>query len=374
MQRVESPTRAGLEERLQELNLWPSGGEPWYDESAAYEFSEREIETLETAADTLETLIFEAVAHVVHHDRFGDLGIGPKLAAFAADSVKRGDPSVYGRLDLAWDGTGAPKLLEYNADTPTALLEAAVLQWEWLKALHPQSDQYNAIHEALVERWRGLKRQSGLSKIVFAGVLDEDDDRATLTYLEDTAHQAGWLVGLQEIGDLGFDGRRFVDAADQPLEALFKLYPWDWMADEPFFDPLVAADIAIMEAPWRVIASSKGLLAVLWDMFPGHPNLLPASFRREAIDGPAIGKALFGREGSGIDVDGVDGVAPPLPTPYDRQPKVWQAWHPLPQFDGWHPVLGLWSVGGEPVGMGIREDRSLITGAGARFRPHRIVG
>jgi glutathionylspermidine synthase len=36
---------------------------------------------------------------------------------------------LYGRFDLAYRGDGPPKLLEYNADTPTALFEAAVVQW-----------------------------------------------------------------------------------------------------------------------------------------------------------------------------------------------------------------------------------------------------
>jgi glutathionylspermidine synthase len=41
-------------------------------------------------------------------------------------SWERDDFSLYGRFDLAFDGRSAPRLLEYNADTPTALLEASV--------------------------------------------------------------------------------------------------------------------------------------------------------------------------------------------------------------------------------------------------------
>ena len=32
---------------------------------------------------------------------------------------------LMGRFDLAWDGNGPPKLLEYNADTPSVLVESA---------------------------------------------------------------------------------------------------------------------------------------------------------------------------------------------------------------------------------------------------------
>ena len=76
-----------------------------------------------------------------------------------SDPGRRGEPSLYGRLDLRWDGTGPPKLLEYNADTPTALFEAAVVQWEWLQCLEDgaaRHDQFNSLHEALIAAWRAL--------------------------------------------------------------------------------------------------------------------------------------------------------------------------------------------------------------------------
>lgn len=44
---------------------------------------------------------------------------------FVRQSWQTQQPSLYSRLDLAWDGIGEPKLLENNADTPTSLYEAA---------------------------------------------------------------------------------------------------------------------------------------------------------------------------------------------------------------------------------------------------------
>ncbi len=49
------------------------------------------------------------------------------------DSWRRDEKSLYGRLDLSYGGSGPAKLLEYNADTPTSLFEAAVFQWTWLE-------------------------------------------------------------------------------------------------------------------------------------------------------------------------------------------------------------------------------------------------
>ena len=45
---------------------------------------------------------------------------------------------------------------------------------------------------------------------------------------------------------------------------------------------------------------------------------------------------------------------------------------PLPEFDGFKPVIGLWMAGGACCGMGIREDKSAITGNLSRFKPHFI--
>src|SRR5207248_5991552 len=55
---------------------------------------------------------------------------------------------------LAYNGSGPPKLLEYNADTPTSVLEAAVIQWFWMKDVFPRMDQFNTIHERLIEAWK----------------------------------------------------------------------------------------------------------------------------------------------------------------------------------------------------------------------------
>ena len=52
---------------------------------------------------------------------------------YVADSWARGEPSLYGRFDFAYDGAGPAKLYEYNADTPTSIFETAVFQWLWLE-------------------------------------------------------------------------------------------------------------------------------------------------------------------------------------------------------------------------------------------------
>jgi glutathionylspermidine synthase len=347
---------------------------PYWAEDAAYVVTPESIEALHTAVDELAVMIEVAVEHVIAGNRFPELGIPPALARLAAESWEADEPSLYGRFDLNWDGKGPPKLFEYNADTPTALFEASVVQWHWLDERFPAADQYNSIHEGLIETWSRWRIDRKMRGMHFACVPEDDDDLITTAYLQDTAAQAGIAGRLIDLGDVGWDGRRFVDLETAPITSLFKLYPWDWLAEEPFFAHVAACGIRMIEPAWRAIAASKGILAILWELFPGHPSLLPASFDRRAIEGPAVTKPLFGREGASIVID--DGRGRRLATTdgaYDDMATVAQAFAPLPDFDGWRPVVGAWMIGGEARGIGIREERSLVTGRGARFVPHMIA-
>lgn len=98
-------------------------------------------------------------AIVASEELMEKLGIPEAHRDYVADSWRNGEPELYGRFDLAYDGTGPAKLLEYNADTPTSLYESASFQWSWLEGqiaaggLIEGDDQFNGIHEALVERF-----------------------------------------------------------------------------------------------------------------------------------------------------------------------------------------------------------------------------
>ena len=78
-----------------------------------------------------------AVQHVIDNKLYAQMGIPASAVPLVETSWEAEPPSLYGRFDLAYCGNGPPKLLEYNADTPTSLLEAAVAQWYWLEDAHP---------------------------------------------------------------------------------------------------------------------------------------------------------------------------------------------------------------------------------------------
>jgi glutathionylspermidine synthase len=365
-------------------------GEPYWDESAYYAFSLREIEDdLEAPTAALEAMCRELVGQAVSNDHImRRLAIPEHFWNFIAASWNRHDGSLYGRFDLCYDGQGPAKMLEYNADTPTTVFETAVFQWSWLEDAIAQqivpssADQFNSLHERLIAGWKTLISPASTSpihrQIHFAGMLDNPEDAGTLAYLADTAIQAGAVTRLIAMDAIGRTRKGlFVDADDTPIDIAFKLYPWEWMFREEFGAFLVGASTRWIEPPWKAILSSKGILPLLWEMFPGHPNLLPAYFaddpKRAALGDSYVIKPLHSREGANVEIVVGGNVIEADDGPYDDEPKILQAVAPLPAFDGNYAVLGSWIAAGVPAGLSVREDKGPITKNTSRFRPHAII-
>lgn len=405
MQKMTLPERPGWRERAAELGFTfaDMGGEPYWDETSAYRLTLREIEDgIEAPSTELHAMCREAVALAVGSEEWlARLDIPRIHWDLVEQSWSRGEPELYGRLDLAHDGRGPVKLLEYNADTPTSLYESASFQWLWFEesrdagVLGPQTDQFNRIHEALVERWAEICAPG--EDVHFAADKDNPEDYATVEALAWAAREGGLGAHFTDLSEIGVtEEGQLADDRDRVIGTLFKLYPWEDMLRDDFAANLQPSGTRFIEPPWKAVLSNKGLLALLWQMFPGHPNLLPAFFAADveaarrgeatpfaeaiAAAGPALSrghvtKPLFSREGAGVVITeaGRETERAPDDT-YSHHPRIVQALAPLPVFDGFHPVLGAWIVGEECVGLGIREDRARITHNLSRFKPHFIEG
>jgi len=366
------PARAGWRQRVEDAGLLWHGaeGEPYWSEDRSLALTLAAAETLEDAANELHALCLDACDQIVRRGWWERLALPEQAIGMVQTSWLAGDPALYGRFDLAWDGRGTPRLLEYNADTPTSLLEAAVIQWQWLEDVAPESDQLNSLHEALVERWRIFPEPL----VHFACAWENLEDRQTIAYLAETAEQAGKSVELLDMAEIGFsETGEFTDGTERPIQRLFKLYPWEWMAEEPFFAEIGQQRSRFTEPAWKMMLSNKGILPILWELNPGHPLLLPASLSRDGIGAVErwVEKPLFGREGDGVEIRS---RGPFHSRQRDEAPRVYQAHHPLFQSADQHVVWGLWMVGDRCHGLSARGDRSPITGNLSRFLPHRIDG
>ncbi|MFN3273842.1 MAG: glutathionylspermidine synthase family protein [Paracoccus sp. (in: a-proteobacteria)] len=407
MQKIALPARPDLAEKAAEVGFTFANmhGEPYWDETSAYRFTLAQIEQdIEDPATDLHAMTREAVDHIVASEALmAKLGIPPEHFDLIADSWARNEPEIYGRMDLAYDGTGPAKLLEYNADTPTSLYESAAFQWQWLEdqlaagVLPEGADQFNGIHEALTERFRELFAAD--TDIHFTALPGNPEDYATVESLAWAAREAGMGAHYSDLDKIGVspDGQ-FLDADGRVIGTLFKLYPWEDLLADDYARHLAGSGCMFLEPAWKALVSNKGLLPVLWEMFEGHPNLLPAFFAEDVADAlvgggramPAVAaafdrvrdqmaaghvvKPLFSREGAGVSIVERGAVSEESPAgDYDRHPRIVQALHPLPEFDGFRPVLGAWIAGHACVGLGLREDRSRITQDLSRFKPHFIA-
>lgn len=380
MRRLTIDPRPNWQKRVEEYGLYyhTLRGEPYWDESACYQFTTYEVDRIEEATNALHAMCLELVQEVIDNRMFGLFFIPKEFEEYVIRSWETDEPSIYGRFDLAYDGVDAPKLLEYNADTPTALVEAAVAQWVWLKDVDERGDQFNSIHEHLIDAWKDLlARDSG--PIHFAAVteaVDTPEDYITAEYMRDTAMQAGAKTSFIPITDISWDRPRrcFVDNTGFPIHRCFKLYPWEWMVNEEFAPHIRTSSTRWVEPAWKMILSCKSILPLLYQRFPDSPFLLPASFD-ELPGGSYVKKPVHAREGANIEVVIGGRVVQTTDGPYVGGANIYQQLATqLKPHDGRYPVIGSWVINGEACGMGIREDESLITGNTSRFVPHQMVG
>lgn len=363
---------------------------PYWNESAWYELTLEEVETLESATEELWAMCLDAASFMASPGSgMTDqrLGLPAGSMEVIRRSMERRDPALYARFDLAYGPDGSIRMLEINGDTPTGLVETGVVQWRWLEEVMPDLDQWNSVHDRLVNAWRRLRTSGVLtgSEVHFLYDLGEGEAydggemEMTIHYLMDTAVQAGLATFAHPMAMVGWnpDDREFRDVNDYRITNAFKLYAWEVLLGEPFGRHIVEQrerePVRWFEPAWKALLSTKALLPVLWERNPGHRLLLPAYF-----DGPHdltdwVAKPLHGREGDNIRIhlaDSVEDIV--MPGDYGAEGFVYQAYTDLPVYEGNHVVLGSWIIDNEAAGMVVRESDGPVTDYFSRVVPHVI--
>ena len=385
MKRIIYPERDNWQQRHLDIgfdyyNLPSTDGSIYWSEGVSYEFHLKQIEQLEDAANELHQMCLQVAARIIQSGDYPDYFQIPQTAIPSIEySWKAKAPMLYGRFDFAYDGQNI-KMLEYNADTPTGLLEASVAQWHWIEEVQnvPHRDQFNSIHEDLIERWKQLFAPKSL--VHFAACQEAGrEDWGNLEYLMDTAFQAGLSVSELSMENLGWDQTQFVDLNDQAINHLFKLYPWEWIWEENF-STYIKADTQWIEPCWKMLLSNKAILVELWKQFPHHPLLLEShAFNpNDRFNGKWVRKPILAREGANIhiiqnNVDCGEASGSFHFKDYDKYGYIMQKWAPTPLHEGMLPTLGLWMVGDECSGLSIREDVYDVIGNDAHFAAHYFV-
>lgn len=347
---------------------------PYWKEDAYYQLSSQDVTKIEQATAELWRMCLIAVQHVIDHKLYPLFSIPQKAIGLIEQSWEADEPSIYGRFDLGYDGEQI-KLFEFNADTPTSLFEAAIVQWFWLQDFNREGDQFNVLHEQLIAYWKHLKLYLYDGPLHFACIKGSLEDLTTVEYMRDCAIQAGLETKLIFMDDLGWDEQTatFVDMEDQPVRNIFKLYPWEWMVEEPFFDQLlVKKDMHWIEPAWKMILSNKAILPVLWELFPDSPYLLEAYTEAENTLSSYVRKPILSREGANIQIVKNGYIEAQTKGEYGAEGFICQAFFEIPKFTGKTPIIGSWVIGQEASGIGIRESSSVITENTSNFIPHLI--
>ena len=375
MVRIKTNPRNNWQQAVENLGFgFHTTDVPYWDETAYYSFTLDEVDNLEKATTTLWDLCLKAVQHVIDNKLYSQFKIPENYIEYIEKTWNEDVPSIFGRFDLCYKN-GKIKMLEFNADTPTSLYEAGIVQWFWLQDFDKNKDQFNSIHEKLIAYWKYLKGYLQPGKLHFTCLKETLEDLTNTEYMRDCAIQAGLDTKLVFIDDIGWDenAKQFVDMEDESIRNIFKLYPWEWLAAEQFGKNILedTNQIFWIEPSWKMILSNKAILPILWELNPNCEYLLPAYFDENGMK-DYVKKPILSREGANIEMVKHYGTIEKTDGEYGEEGFVYQQLFELPDFDNNYPVIGSWIIGQEAAGIGIREANNLITDNKSRFVPHLI--
>lgn len=349
---------------------------PYWDESSYYKLSMEEVLKIEAATLEAWEMCLNAVQHVIDNKLYHLFHIPEEFIPHIENSWNEDHASIYGRFDFAFKD-GSIKLLEFNADTPTSIYEAGIIQWFWLQDFDKSKDQFNSIHEKLIEQWRYVKPYLYFDTLYFTCIKGNLEDLTTTEYLRDCAIQAGYKTQLIYIDDIGWDeaGQQFVGMENEPIRNIFKLYPYEWLIHEPFGQNILrdTNQAFWIEPSWKMILSNKAILPILWELNPYNPLLLETYFEQRNLKSYAA-KPLLSREGANIKLvkDGI--TLTETDGEYGEEGYIYQELFELPKYGDKYTLIGSWVIGQQAAGIGIRESGGLITGNTSCFVPHLIEG
>ena len=310
--------------------------------------SETEAEAYYEATNTLYDMYIEAADYVIENNLFHEIGIPFNLVEAIKESWENDIHwHLYGRFDLAGGIGNKPiKLLEFNADTPTALFETAIIQWAMLKQNNLEEEsQFNTLYESLVDNFKRLVTlEEDVStfeesydgwNFLFTSVKGNSEEENTVRLLQHIARDAGFNTEFAYIDDIEFSSEDGIFYNEKNYELWFKLIPWEDIALEESDLAMLLSNIIknqkaiIFNPAYTLLFQSKGLLKILWDLYPNHPLLLETSF--DVLKGQKqVKKPVFGREGGSISILDEDATSiEHIKGDYDNHKMVYQAYTEL---------------------------------------------
>ena len=356
-------------------------GKYWIDKYHL-ELKRSEVEALENASNEVHSMCLEMIGENVRTGNFEKYGLNKFIISAMERSWKKKDFHLYGRFDFAYDGTGSPKMLEYNADTPTSIVETAIGQNLWQEMQFNEFgikyEMLNRLEKSFKKRFELWKMQNEGKNFYFAADELTIEDWGNVVALKKWATDVGIVSDTIDFKDILYsqDKCEFQNREGQRIDTLFKLYPWEFIFNEINFGDYEVSTTQIVEPMWKGMLSTKAILPMLWDMFKGHKNLMPAFFTEQQmleVSKSYVKKPIYSREGANIEVIKENKLIDKADGEYGEEGYIYQEYAKMANLDNAWYIFGTWMIGDKMEGLAIREDKTVITKNTSFFVPHNII-
>ena len=303
------------QEYLEQMGFsWHKDGDGEYVVRDTFlELTAQEVQAYEKATNELYAMYEKGAEYVIENNLFEALDIPASLVEQICYSWKNErNNHLYGRFDLSGGIDDAPiKLIEFNADTPTLLLESSVIQYMMLAYNETlRGEQFNNIYDAISHKFLKIakSKKGPYSTFLFSSVEGIEEEKVTVKLLQNMAKDASLITKFA-----------YLEECEERMayDFWFKLYPWE---DMPNFQ--AASQTAMLNPAYTLLYQSKGMLAILYKLFPDSPYLLKSSFK--PIEEKYVKKRMFGREGANIDIVEQGAVVKSTDGIYDSYKAVYQ--------------------------------------------------
>ncbi|MEA4900819.1 glutathionylspermidine synthase family protein [Desulfitobacterium sp.] len=243
-------------------------------------------------------------------------------------------PTLIGRFDFANTPQGI-KMLEFNADTPTSVVEAFYANskaCEFYGAGDPnqglEQDLTKAFQE-IVKRYQQLGYET--QNIIFSSLDWHEEDRGTVQYLLKMSGLQGSFVPLKDLRVIEDELYALIEGEYQKVDIWYRLHALEKLAEEKdeddyptgahVLDLIARGKLAIINPPAAFIAQTKAMQSLIWglheanEFYTEHEQeiieryMLPTYMENPFLGKEAfVAKPIYGREGGAVSIFQPDGT------------------------------------------------------------------
>lgn len=347
-----------------------------------------EVDEMYHTTESMYAMYVTAAEYAMNHNLWKEFGItNPKLIEvikkeWNADKFRH----IWGRFDFAGGTSGKPlKLIEFNADTATAIVETSVLQYAVLKTNGLADDcQFNDVYDSMIDAFKQMDDDTDevISAVAFS--INTEEDNRTIEYIAECASVAGIDIEVKSVESLYFDRELGVFSSDdgvtitKPYNTIVKLVPWEMMLEgEPemtdiILDLILADKLVVINPAYTLLFQSKYMLKLLYDLFKEHSAILECDTK--PLSGKYVSKPIFGREGANVTIIDNNSEVAKEDGDYAGQPMIYQRYVEFDtDVDGKTYQLGSFMCN-ESCGVAFRVSDTPIIVNTSEFVGHYIKG